>query len=118
MMIYRVEDHEGYGPYCTPNPNDEYWSVINVSMNSAPFTKHPVPTEDGISEDAFTSEYFFGFDSIESLSDWFPGLVQNIGNLSLWRISTYEIDPAYVLVGYSQVVFKRSVATKKGVYRG
>lgn len=116
MMIYRVEDHEGYGPYCTPNANSEYWNVINVSMNSVGMHAHPVPNEDGISEAAFTSEHYFGFDSIESLSDWFPGLVQNVDKLLSWRISTYEIDPAYVLVGYSQVVFKRNMATKKGVY--
>lgn len=116
MLIYRVEDHEGYGPYCTPNSNSEYWDVINVSMNSAPLDNHPVPTEDGIDADAFTSEHYFGFDSIESLTSWFPGLVQNVNKLTSWSISTYEVDPAHVLVGYSQVVFKRSMATKRGVY--
>lgn len=117
MMIYRVEDHEGYGPYCTPNYNDDdYRNIVAVSMTSASFERHPVPTEDGIDKEAFTDEHYFGFESIESLSSWFPGLVQNVGKLTSWRISTYEVDPAYVLVGYSQVVFKRSMATKRGVY--
>jgi hypothetical protein len=113
MMIYRVENSVGAGPYSC-EWDEEYASVINVSMNSVGFESHPVPSDDGIYD--LSKDEFFGFVSIEQLSAWFPGLVQNLNKLSNWRISTYEVDQRYVKEGESQVAFNRSMARTKGKY--
>lgn len=101
MEIFRIENPEcGNGPYSASGVYHEYWS--SSYYNNA--DKHPTPQEDDMLNDFFNSEYYFGFESIDSLLKWFdqPKHLFALDELG-FVIRVYETEVCYV--GKSQVIF-------------
>ena len=110
MIIYRVENDIGEGPYqCLP------WYIVDQLCDPI---RHPEPTAqnepwcndyDRIPE--LRATHIFGFKNMESLEKWFGEHWHTLDNYNL-QINTYLVDPSAILFGASgQVSFERDKST-------
>ena len=114
MLVYRVEDSNGTGPY-------RNWMSIGVYLKykHAKLTERtPTPPEDGMSvfDDAYcsgsTNDYRFGFDSIEALKNWFDEEDRVKLSDDCFVCSVFEIDDDQVMMGGKQLAFNLIKAEK------
>ena len=105
MLIYRVEDSAGRGPYIgQPEPVDCRSSKA-LSRHSNSLT-HPAPYSDGIS---ISQGEYCGFESMDKLRRWFWGDIEWLRKKK-FHVSIYRIDEGHVKIGMKQVVFNRKRA--------
>jgi hypothetical protein len=100
MIVYRVENRDGEGPYRAFLPNEMYdWN------------HHPSPREDGIE---FQEYHYFGFCSKEQLYKWFryPWVNRTL-NREGYRLVTYQVSKNYIILGENQLVFTKAEAQKR-----
>lgn len=109
IKVYRAENDELEGMYSSEV------SRFMFELQS----RHPSPHDDmalkgpwnQICDDDRTSEFHFGFSSIEQLKfwiymeEWRQGLTEEG-----FKISVYEIEEAYTLIGETQCVFQTEYA--------
>jgi hypothetical protein len=100
--IYRVEDAGGYG----------YKRSLCRTIGSLTCVewrgyeeRRPLPDDDGIDFGAFGEEWFFAFESIDSLNSWFRLNERNAGTTAGGQIMIIEVDPQYIVRGGRQVIF-------------
>jgi hypothetical protein len=119
MIVYRVENRMGTGPYSR---------CINLPSYLTVPERHPTPSQDGLSswyngtDYAKMNEYYFGFESLEQLKSWFTGAFEeefsehnyNMGegesSKYAYGISCYDVPDEDVEIGDSQLVFLRDNA--------
>lgn len=117
MIVYRVEDELGGGPYNgdrAPDPWTRSWSrIVNGHEVSDP-VHQPSPNSD-IPEwrdseyGGRAAKYRFGFASVEQVYKWFLEDARAFLKASGYGIAQYEVPDEFVLVGENQVAF----STKK-----
>lgn len=112
MLVYRVEFPANHaGPYRgnTIDPFD-WWTDSTVS-NGKIQSKHPLPSEDGFLLDFFVKpQHLFGFESIESLSNWFSDSeLERLFSIG-YHIVIYDAEPESVRFLNSQVIFNKEKA--------
>lgn len=120
MIIYRVEDNYGQGPY---GDNDIPLRTLDkvrctsrcpgASREGEPFWLLEKCAMAGTKVE-HSSAYRFGFSSISQLSTWFtPEVLEEIFELG-FRISRYNVDPDKVYQSKTQLCFYSSTAVWLG----
>ena len=122
MLIYRIVDRSGYGPF-RPKFGDmmawfqaanwvrEKYMVSNLKKiedtvpNYWNCNNHPLPEEDGIRQ---RNDDFCGFVSIEQMKDWFCPPIREAFVAIGCKMRVYEASRFQV--GKRQVVFEMSSA--------
>lgn len=98
MLIYRIEDESGKGPYIGVW-KDEATGQSDAALScSHADAEHPVASID-IGED-FDKKHFCGCPSLEALEEWFDGW-EEILFRNGYFIVKYDIPDDQVLMGYS-----------------
>lgn len=111
MIVYRIENEKGIGPY--------------QGQENGPLSKlyyahhdqdHPVASVDFPCKFSFfynCGDFVFGFQSLQSCAKWFVGFVVFMRNYG-FKLAKYEIDPSKIIIGQSgkQIIFKKSDAKK------
>jgi hypothetical protein len=115
MLVYRIEDQFGRGPYTGTNRVGSV--AARISNNELEFHTvkwsqyHPPPSSDPLMREWYhntcLSRYLFGFESIRSLIRWFPKKRWNhfATHEREWGVYTYEVDDESVVRGTCQVAF-------------
>lgn len=113
MIVYRVENDNGRGPY-RPGWNQDNidlsidQSILATEIGNAHNDDNlrPAPWIDGIKNWDFDDLYEprFGFMSIGELIQWFDGWLDFL-ELYGYSFRAFEIEDQYVIVGKRQVVF-------------
>ena len=108
MLIYRIENKRGQGPYCSKH-KDQYLRCWLCDRHSD-IEKHPSPDEDGIYE--WKRVHKCGFSSLRKLKAWFNKEELKALYEAKFDIVRYEVDKKDVLVGQKQVMFNRRKARR------
>lgn len=112
MIVYRVEDEHGNGPY-----------VARVRGYNGPRTRaaerlgrllrdqhgwgdhdHPSPAEDGIAVPEHRDTYVCGFASLDQATQWFAGWGERLYTGG-YDLMAYDVPDEHVRVGDRQVMF-------------
>lgn len=107
MIVYRIEDDYGNGPYRTDN------FIMNLFWNTPTGRDHrvcktrPVP-RDLVnrlqSKSAFTFDIVCGFNTLAKLNKWFKKYFVILASAG-YNIATYEVDKEYCLYDKYQAIF-------------
>jgi hypothetical protein len=99
MIVYRVENKNGVGPYY----GTDNWCEWQTRWHDSP--SHPPPFLDGI--DVYAKKDLCGFASFKKLRDWFESeeLVE-LRKLG-FRVRRIRVPRSKVKFGEKQVVFRR-----------
>ena len=117
MIIYRIENERGIGPYnCI-----EAWVCDEYYHNSF---KHPTPCIDNIFDKIYDinevrHEFYCGFEKLYMLYNWFSDQeLKNLKNMG-FNIVEIEIDKKWVIFGKSkrQIMFKYSEIISKEIIK-
>lgn len=113
MIVYRVENAEGEGPYWHSVEN-----AIGISIGTIhnKCHNHPAPSEDIVDTqfDRFSNQWYYGCLSLEQLVKWFT-LPENYFPLLREKgfyIVAYECEDKDVAKGDKQCAFKRGRARR------
>lgn len=109
MLVYRIENAGGIGPFSTDDDADAAFIAFELCSHGFSTEQHPLPSlPDGVVD---LRPYHFGFNSIEQMMSWFD---TNASRRSLeksgFELSVYETDDYYEI--NKQVIFIRNKATK------
>lgn len=105
MIIYRVEDYEGGGPYNGAN-SLPYFSVLDSEHQPSPVSDFPdIP--------GITHESVFGFAKLEQVAFWFQRSLNDLANAG-FHVSKYEVTDGKARCSPNQCFFPRSHAKKIG----
>lgn len=100
MLVYRIEDKNGDGPYHTPDTLPE--EACRNSIN------HPTPTSDGIwlyeAKTWCPHDYHFGFQNKTLLREWFGRYSDHLKKGG-FKCSVYKIHGRRVMQGRTQCAF-------------
>ena len=117
MIIYRIENERGFGPYrCYTN-----WKCDENDHNDL---NHPGAWEDNIIDKIYDikeerHDFYCGFEKLYMLHNWF--LYQELKNLKDigYNIVEIEIDKKWVIFGKSkrQIMFKYSEIISKEIIK-
>lgn len=109
MIVYRVENSEGLGPY-----RGHGWHPTR-HMDKV---THPNPNwDEGMVEEwhrrvgnHYDSQYVFGFESMDQLNAWFND--QEMSDLMVfgYSIVAFEVADSDVIIGRKQLAFVRATA--------
>ena len=113
MLVYRVENGKGEGPYRHGYP--EKLGIHYDWRHKADALRYPHPYNDGIHLPALTVNHSFGFKSVGDLHNWFADAFQALDRYG-FRVCTYEVPESDVLMGIKQLAFDSSRAER--VYNG
>ena len=121
MLVYRVEDFDGQGPY---QISPLVYAQLETFMGLPSFldddpVDHPHPYQDGFNTEGLPiwefkipQEYSFGFRSSEDLRKWFfreETDAQRLEEVGL-RVRVFSVSSEHVLAGNSQVMFRKYLA--------
>jgi len=99
MIVYRIENKKGRGPY----DGARDWSLWQTRDHVEP--THPGPKDDGI--DFESGVDYCGFSSFKKLRDWFESeelvRLRRLG----FRVRRISVPRSKIKVGKKQVVFRR-----------
>lgn len=104
MIIYRVENKEGFGPYTTGSS----WSLIDEYEHD--LDEYLINHPGGYAEFTFMlsweelQKYSFGFESFSSLKKWFKKDFLTLKKRD-FCISTYETEDFFA--GKTQAIFNK-----------
>lgn len=115
MIIYRVENSKGHGPFRAPNHPDPdiIYMLLDKYDTGHAVSPFPLPHNDGIDELRWC--HTFGTLSIERLIHWFPHEFHERLAMHGFHIAVYLIEDeedAEVVVGKHQVAFDYTCATR------
>lgn len=106
MLVYRVENIVGCGPYTSISikKTKDLTKKLCEKHNGSP--QHPCSWSDipGFFEKVESKDYRHGFLSIGQLKTWFRGFEQDLKDNGFF-ISTYEVPSESVFIGSRQVVY-------------
>ncbi|PLP55560.1 hypothetical protein CYK37_30185 [Mesorhizobium loti] len=108
MLVYRIEDARGYGPWSGSGTAEAYWDAAEVGTNP---NDHPSPyVEGGVLYDAYVrwADGRFGCSSVEQLRDWFPcPKGREVMRQRGYRAVAYQVEPEALCEGTMQVIFQQ-----------
>lgn len=104
MIVYRVENSDGVGPYYC---NSGEWCDGPHTQD----TGRPMPYED-IPNSNHDCKNRFGFESMDKLMQWFSTSEMNKLYERGFRIVTFEVSREHTLIGAKQLIFIRQYATQ------
>jgi hypothetical protein len=125
MLVYRLERRGGsFGVYKCGGPGNR------AERNKYNHDQHPMPDEDLGMQDEWCGiynkhDYYFGFESMESLQEWFPR--ENWEHFVDWNeeekdsprqqivLCEYDVPRDMVVVGYKQLAFYKDRALSRRV---
>jgi len=111
MLVYRIENAQGFGPYRQePYHNDMVSNFNPHSVNMWDFERQqprPIPRNDGIEN--MQEDEFCGFSSLDDLIQWFDSLIPQLEFYD-YCVSIYKVKKRFVRFGKRQVVFQRAKA--------
>lgn len=115
MLIYRVEDENGDGPYRHPNMNDVLEEMEDAhSWNER--DAHPTPHDEGINVyDLHHKKGWdpaFAFSSLESLETWFGDWLKPLTEIG-FVVRVYDVYDRRVIETPTQVVYDRKFAVRQ-----
>lgn len=108
MIVYRCENEDKKGPFCTGGHfYEERFELLDRhnTLNS-----HPVPWKDGID---LRDADFCGFQSIELLKKWFSKKEREALRGFGWKFYALEVDKSRVKLGKHQCAFVHEFAVIK-----
>lgn len=117
MIVYRVENKNGEGPYFNQfsldGPSLEWGRSINSLHGDCP--NHPAPSDDIKAEgfDRYSGEWYYGFTTMEALEKWFntpEPLKLEMLLAAGYLVRQFECEPEDVKPGNIQCAFKRKKA--------
>ncbi len=103
MLVYRIENEVGNGPY---RRTVEGLRPCNVCILQTEKHNHPLPFTDGIE---LEQSDFCGFQSLESLYTWFDGYIEKLQQDGFY-IAIYKLKKKFVKIGKTQIGFRRDCA--------
>lgn len=107
VLVYRVEDSEGKGPYYSTDP---WIEQVLLGIPDPSNSRHPIPSEEGL---WYVAGLVCGFESKESAIEWFSEYVlfglEALGQ----KLYGYRVPIEAVQYGVKQVVFDPSTAVQK-----
>jgi len=115
MLVYRVEDEWGNGPYTRPDSN----LILVFGAGTHCDERHPTNTSEGI---LHCFSWRCGFDSLSKVYDWFGDVYRDWLEDNGFMISVYYIEEEYfengeikpnVSRGKIQLCFNRDKAVLK-----
>lgn len=110
MLVYRIENDIGRGPYRKEHNGDGKDCNVNLEKISTWESKnHPIPWDDGIRMNTDTD--VCGFQSLNQLLSWFhiDNYVEKLEKDNFF-ISIYKVKKKFVKIGRKQVCFARNRA--------
>lgn len=93
MIVYRIENDDGEGPYNC----EKEWPLQYKMRNEHSTNERPNVYVDGC---YIGSNGLSGFDSLDRLLWWFDGWVEHLENCG-FRTSAYKVDKDYVQMSES-----------------
>lgn len=129
MLIYRIEDEDGGGPYRGDN------SHLNPFGSTSASDRHPLPVDDSLLQESIRfrmgrdlsasdatwihwssfleSDFIFGFTSIDQMRNWvYKDEWLYTMDKNGFFLSEFNVPKHHVCVGNTQAVFRRKEATK------
>jgi hypothetical protein len=91
MLIYRVENPSKRGPYAS-------WAMLDYDQGT-----QPAPYDDGLK--TVEPREFFGFKSLEQLTEWFSERNREYLHNAGFRVRVYKCPDHVVRHGNRQIVF-------------
>lgn len=115
MIVYRVENCNGVGPYQYPGrDNDDAFALHDLIMQEHNYCRcHPGPGREGF---ALTLDHVFGFTSTASMDKWFEHMGQMLEDCG-FSVMEYEVESDFIQHGKAQVTFPRSRGTITKVHK-
>jgi hypothetical protein len=111
--IYRVEHYDRrHGPYeaSWEKMNRRCQKLADKLGQDCTSDQHPPPRSDGILR--YGAEYYCGFDSIQSLFDWFEKWLKELQEHN-YHVAVFEVEDNDTLLGGKQVMFRRKKYRRK-----
>ena len=107
VLVYRVEDSEGGGPYFSVE--EGVWNALS-SIPDADDERHPLPADEGL---RYHRGLVCGFESVASAIAWFTSPV--LAQLACLGLPLYgfTVPEEVVQWGNKQVVFDRDAAVQR-----
>ena len=107
MVVFRIEDARGDGPYAGSIPP----SLQETTGSWDAMAHHPTPVHDPGIKRRMAHEEYCGFKNLRQLLTWVyrRDALEELTALG-FRIAVYRVDFRHATVGYAQVVFKRHEA--------
>lgn len=107
MIIYRVENSEGWGPFSSEISDKLFGEILRKWAEHT--NSLPTPEEDLKEEDKkilYKNFTFFkhGCESLDQLKMWFGDFLPKLEELG-FKISTYEVQEEFILRGQYQILF-------------
>lgn len=109
MVIYRIENAAGKGPYFG-EPTD-WCETFHCEMNGQPGPNDDQGIKGFWNSSPAHKQYRFGFESMAQLNTWFtPKELKALKRLGYKIVKIKETDCAKVVRGDKQVIFKLKAA--------
>ena len=123
MILYRIEDKEGFGYKESLDTNIQNWTKEGVlgkkffSGSEELYFKHrPMPENDLMAVDLITTNHLFAFKDLKQLNNWFFPADLVMGAFFGGNIVIYEVLEENIVFGKSQIAFdvtKSKIVDKK-----
>ena len=106
MLIYRVEDESGVGPYRMTAMRTAQQKALASLLGSAHNLSetHPLPSKDGMEQVWFQRHILYGFTSIEAAREWFAGFETDLAETG-YSLNVMNVPDALVVQGVKQCGF-------------
>lgn len=107
IIVYRVENYEGLGPY-----QGQSYGPLSKLCHKHNNSNYPCLVEDFYGTMP-SWDYVFGFQSYQHYKKWFFGFIGLMRSHG-FKLSKYEIESSKIIIGKSgkQIIFQKSDAIK------
>jgi hypothetical protein len=120
MLIYRIENKDGEGPYwCRFDFPYKHPILTMGEDHCADPVNHPSASKEmmklGYAEDEFTKHHVCGFGSIDQMVQWFDSWLNQLEEWGFYLVEI-TINANDIMIGNTQVAFdSRKVLCKKQI---
>lgn len=112
MLIYRLEDKNGTGPYRGKLRSNKIIEEMYLDHSGTVDRYRPPPPSDGIRIESGFLHFFYGFKTEKQLKWWFYGYLTKLKKLG-FQIVEIQVPKKHVFFGKHQVAFDSRFAKKK-----
>lgn len=117
MILYRIEDKDGFGYKESLDTNIQNWTKEGVmgkfffkGTDELYFQHRPMPENDSMDINLITSNHLFAFTNLKQLNNWFLPADLVMGAFFGGKIVIYEVLEENIVFGKSQVAFDSTKA--------
>lgn len=111
MIVYRIEDDFGGGPYNgveAPKPNTYGWrAIVNDAPDGMNDRIHQPNPVDDLKIVLMDKHFKFGFASVDQMTNWFGDKARDYLREHRYRLAHYEVPDHLVITGGHQLAFDR-----------